>query len=371
MENKRDYYEVLGVSRDAGPEEIKKAYRQLALKCHPDRNPDDRQAEELFKEAAEAYEVLRDPEKKRIYDQFGHAGLQGTGFSGFSGFEDIFSAFGDLFGDFFGSSRRRRSGPQRGRDLRYDLEIEFLEAAAGKTVEFTIPYEDNCPSCQGSGSADGRLQVCPTCGGQGQVYQSRGFIRLATTCPVCRGQGQVLTDPCPECQGQGRLVRQKTVSAKIPPGVDTGSRLRLRGEGESGRLGGPPGDLFLVIYVKPHDFFEREGDHVICRIPISLVDAALGTEIEVPTLFGSRTLKIPKGTNNGDILRFRGEGFPNLHGYNRGDQIMEIGVLTPTHLSKRQEELLREFAELEKEKKKKNNQSWTKRAAAKVKEALG
>ena len=368
---KKDYYEVLGLDRSADADTIKKAYRKLALENHPDRNPGDKEAEERFKEAAEAYEVLHDSEKRRIYDQYGHEGLQGTGFSGFGGFEDIFASFGDLFEDFFGGSRRRRrGGPSPGQDLRYDLEIEFLDAAFGKELEITIPREENCQECDGTGSESGRRETCPSCGGQGQVYQSRGFIRLATTCPHCRGTGHVVSDPCSACRGSGRVTREKVVSLKIPAGVDTGSRLRLRGEGEAGRLGGPPGDLYVVIHVRPHEFFEREGDHVFCRLPVTMVDAALGAEIEVPTLGGARTLKIPKGINSAEQLRFRGEGFPNLRGFGRGDQVIEINVVTPTNLTKQQQELLREFAELEMEKQEKKRKSWTKRAADKVKEAL-
>lgn len=366
--NKRDYYEVLGVSRDAEPEEIKKAYRKLALQHHPDRNPGDKEAEERFKEAAEAYEVLHDQEKRRIYDQFGHDGLQGTGFNGFGGFEDIFSSFGDLFEDFFGGGRRRRSGPSRGADLRYDLEIDFLEAASGKETELVIPRDENCDACGGTGAETDGRQVCPGCLGQGQIFQNRGFIRLAQTCPKCGGAGQIITDPCSECSGRGRIRREKTVAVRIPAGVDTGSRLRLRGEGEGGGLGGPPGDLYVVIHVRPHEFFEREGDHVICRVPVSIVDACLGGDIDVPTLAGSRTLKIPKGTQNGEVLRFRNEGFPSLRGFGRGDQIMEIQVEIPTKLSKRQEELLREFAE---EERRKDKRSWAQKAREKVKEALG
>ncbi|MDY6850461.1 MAG: molecular chaperone DnaJ [Thermodesulfobacteriota bacterium] len=367
--DKRDYYEVLGVSRDADPEEIKKAYRQLALQNHPDRNPGDQEAEERFKEAAEAYEALHDPEKRKIYDQFGHEGLAGAGFSGFGGFEDIFSHFGDLFEGIFGGSGRRRNGPARGSDLRYDLEIDFLDAATGKEMELTIPREENCGECSGQGAKPEGIQTCPACGGQGQVYQSQGFIRLSTNCHKCRGRGRVITDPCPECGGRGRVRREKTVSIRIPPGVDTGSRLRLRGEGEAGQLGGPPGDLYVVLHVRPHEFFEREGDHIICRIPISMVNAVLGAEIEAPTLKGSRKLKIPKGIQNGEVLRFRGEGFSSLRGYGRGDQLMEINILTPTNLTRKQEELLQEFAA--EEEKKKDKKSWTQKAREKVKEALG
>jgi len=353
--HKQDYYDVLGVDRNADSEEIKKAYRKLALKYHPDRNKGDKEAEEKFKEAAEAYEVLRDPEKRQIYDQFGHEGLQGTGFSGFHGFEDIFSSFSDIFDDFFGMGRRRsRSWSNPGRDLRYDLEIDFIEAATGKDLELRIPRLETCEACQGTGARSGTgPQTCPTCQGMGQVYQTRGFFRISTSCPNCGGQGKIITSPCPDCRGQGRVEREKVVSLHIPPGVDTGSRLRLRGEGEAGIQGGPRGDLYVVIHVRPHDFFEREGDHVFCRIPISVIDAALGTKINVPTLNGDQELTIPKGAQNGMTLRFKGAGFPNLRGRGRGDQIMEIKVLTPTNLTKQQEKLLKEFARLEEEKKKK------------------
>ncbi len=365
---KRDYYEILGVARTASEDEIKKAYRKMALQYHPDRNPGDSQAEEMFKEAAEAYEVLHDQEKRRIYDQYGHEGLRGTGFSGFGGFEDIFSNFGDIFEEFFGGGRRRRSGPARGRDLRYDLEVDFVEASTGKEVEIDIVREEECAACGGTGSQTEGRQICPTCQGQGQVLQSRGFIRMAQTCPTCGGSGQIVEDPCPECRGQGRVRMERTVAVRVPAGVDTGSRLRLRGEGEGGRLGGPQGDLYVVIHVRPHEFFEREGDHVICRIPVSMVDACLGAEIDVPTLQGERKLKIPKGTQTGEVLRFRNEGFPNLRGFGRGDQVMEIHVTIPTNLNKRQEEILREFAE---EESKKKGRSWARKVGDKVKEALG
>ena len=368
--SKRDYYEVLGVTRESDSDEVKRAYRQMALKYHPDRNPGDQEAEDLFKEAAEAYEVLQDPEKRRIYDQYGHEGLQGAGFRGFNGFEDVFSSFGDIFEEFFGGGRRRRrTGPSRGSDLRYDLEIDFIEAALGKEVELTIPKEENCSDCNGTGSETGLRQTCSTCGGQGQVYQSRGFIRMATTCPNCEGLGQVVSDPCPGCSGRGRVAVEKKVAVRIPAGVDTGSRLRLRNEGEAGRLGGPQGDLYVVVHVRAHEYFEREGDHVLLHVPISMVDATLGGEVEVPTLEGSRKLKVPKGINTGEVLRFRNEGFPNIRGYGKGDQIMEIQVQTPTNLTKKQVELLREFSALEEEKGKKK--SWAERAAEKVKEALG
>jgi molecular chaperone DnaJ len=367
---KRDYYEILGVNRSTDPDEIKKAYRTMALKYHPDRNPGNKEAEEKFKEAAEAYEVLHDADKRRIYDQYGHEGLSGTGYSGFGGFEDIFHSFGDIFEEFFGGSRRRRrGGPVRGQDLRYDLEIEFMDAATGKEIDLTLPREENCSACDGTGSETGRRQTCPTCGGQGQVFQSRGFIRLATTCPNCNGQGQFIEDPCPECHGRGRRQIKRQVMVKIPAGVFSGAKLRLTGEGDQGVHGGGPGDLYVVLFVKSHEFFEREGDHVICRIPISMVDAALGSQIEVPTLTGKRNLTINEGTNSGDIYRFTGEGFPNLRGYASGDQVMEIKVMTPTGLSRKQQEILRKFASLDQEKEKKK--SWDGPGTNKFKEALG
>jgi molecular chaperone DnaJ len=368
---KRDYYDILGVERNVDPDEIKKAYRQLALKFHPDRNPGDKDAEERFKEAAEAYEVLHDAEKRRLYDQYGHDGLRNTGFSGFGGFEDIFASFGDLFEEFFGGmgGRRRTSGPSRGQDLRYDLEIDFLEAATGKDVELNIPREENCADCHGTGSSSGQRRLCNKCGGRGQVFQSRGIFRMATTCPGCQGRGQIVTDPCRACQGSGRTQRNRTLAVHIPKGVDTGSRLKLRGEGEAGWHGGPPGDLYVVVHLKAHELFQREGDHVVCRIPVSMVDAALGGEMDIPTLTGSKKLKIPKGCQTGEILRFREAGFPNLNGYGHGDQIMAIQVMTPTNLTSRQEELLREFASIGGDPKEKK--SWTQRAAELVREALG
>lgn len=348
--------------------DLKKAYRKLAMDNHPDRNPENSEAEERFKEAAEAYEVLRDPEKRRIYDQYGHEGLQGTGFSGF---EDIFSSFTDIFDDFLGGSRgRSRGGPEAGRDLRYDLEIDFLDAASGKELEISIPRLESCDTCDGQGTlSDKGPSVCPSCEGAGQVYQSRGFFRLATTCPNCRGEGRVITDPCDDCFGAGRVEKERKVLLKIPPGVDTGSRLLLRGEGEAGGKGGARGNLYVVIHLSPHEFFEREGDQVFCRIPVSMVDAALGVEVEVPTLEGTADLKIPKGTQNGRMLKIRNAGFPRLRGSGRGDQIISVDVETPTSMTKRQEELLREFSDIEEEKGEKK-QSFFDKAAEKLKEAL-
>ena len=361
---KRDYYEVLGVSRNATEDEIKKAYRKLALKYHPDRNPGDKEAEEKFKEAAEAYEVLRDPEKRRLYDQFGHAGLQGTGFSGFQGFEDIFSSFSDIFEDFFsfgfGSGGRRSERGQPGHDLAYDLKITFEEAAFGteKTVE--IPTLVECDSCGGTGLEPGsREEICPTCRGHGQIFQTQGFFRISTTCNRCKGSGKIITSPCKECGGEGRLQRFRKVNIKIPAGVDTGTRLRLKGKGEAGYRGGPSGDLYVRILVEPHEFLEREGDNLYCRVPVSFVQAALGDSIEIPTLNGNRTLEIKPGTQSGDTYLFRGEGIPHLHGYGRGDLIVEILVKTPTNLTRRQKELLKEFAEIEATKSKKDSSIWS------------
>ncbi len=361
---KRDYYEVLGVSRNATEDEIKKAYRKLALKYHPDRNPGDKEAEEKFKEAAEAYEVLRDPEKRQLYDQFGHAGLQGTGFSGFHGFEDIFSSFSDIFEDFFSfgfSGGKRRNGTgQPGHDLAYDLKITFEEAAFGteKTVE--IPTLVECDSCGGTGlEAGSREEICPTCRGHGQIYQTQGFFRISTTCTRCKGSGKIITSPCKECGGEGRIRHFRKVNIKIPAGVDTGTRLRLKNKGEAGYRGGPAGDLYVRILVEPHEFLEREGDNLYCRVPVSMVQAALGDSIEIPTLNGNKTLEINPGTQSGDTYLFKGEGIPHLHGYGRGDLVVEVAVKTPTKLTKRQKELLREFAEIEASKSRKDSSFWS------------
>jgi len=350
MANKRDYYEVLGVNRDAAEADLKAAYRKLALKYHPDRNPGDKQAEEMFKEAAEAYEVLRDPQKRQIYNQFGHQGLEGSGFQGFSGFEDVFSSFGSIFEDLFGfgGSRRSRSRAQRGNDLRYDLRLEFLQAVFGTETEIEVEKAERCPSCEGSGCQPGtHPEHCPQCGGNGQVSRSQGFFTVRTTCPRCRGAGQVIPQPCTQCRGLGQVVVAKRVAVKIPAGVDNGSRLRLTGEGEAGVYGGPPGDLYVFIHVQPHDFFKRDGQDIVCQIPISFVQAALGDETRVPTLNGEKTLKIPKGTQYGDVFHFRGEGVPSLRGGGRGDQIIQVLIKTPTNLNKKQEQLLKEFARLE------------------------
>jgi molecular chaperone DnaJ len=356
MASKRDYYEILGAERTATETELKAAYRKLALKYHPDRNPDDKAAEDNFKEAAEAYEVLRDPQKRQIYDQYGHQGLEGQGFSGFGGFEDIFSTFGDIFADFFGfggggGRRRSRSRAQRGADLRYDLRLSFLDAAFGTETEIRVEKTASCPTCSGTGAEAGTSpDTCPHCQGAGQVSRSQGFFTVRTTCPHCRGQGQVIAHPCVECHGQGRILINKKVAVKIPAGVDSGSRLRLTGEGEAGAMGGPNGDLYVFINVEEHELFVRDDTDVICRIPISFIQAALGDTIKVPTLTGEKKLTIPKGTQPGDVLRFRGEGIPSLRNGHRGDQVMQINVKTPTGLNKKQEGLLKEFAKIEEKK---------------------
>ncbi len=353
MSTKRDYYEILGVNRNATDDELKSSYRKLALKYHPDRNPGDREAEEKFKEAAEAYEVLRDSQKRAVYDQYGHAGLENTGFSGFGGFEDIFSSFSDIFEDFFGFNTRRRprSRAQRGADLRYDLTLGFMQAAFGTETEISVNKMQTCPQCNGSRCEAGTSpETCRQCGGIGQVSRSQGFFTVRTTCPVCRGEGQAITNPCAHCRGSGQVATSTRVSVKIPAGVDNGSRLRLTGEGEAGQQGGPPGDLYVFIYVEQHEFFARRDTDVICQVPISFVQAALGDKISVPTLNGNKTLQIPKGTQPGDVFYFHGEGIPSLRNKKRGDQIIQVAIKTPTHLSKKQEALLREFAHLESKK---------------------
>ena len=347
---KRCYYECLGVARQATDEEIKKNYRKLAMQYHPDRNPGDQDAEEKFKEAAEAYEVLSDKEKRDIYDRFGHEGLNGIGFRGFSGFDDIFASFSDVFEDIFGfgtGRSRSRTARRAGADLRYDIKISFMDAAFGTSRDIDVQKTQGCSQCHGTGAAAGSApETCRQCGGRGQVTQSSGFFTISTTCPQCRGQGRVITKLCPNCMGAGREKVTKAVHLKIPAGVETGSRLRLRGEGEDGEYGGPQGDLYVFIHVEGHDFFERRDNNIYCQIPISFVQAALGATIEVPTLNGTEKLKISRGTQNGAIFRLKGKGIPNLRGYGRGDQIIETLVKTPVNLDKKQEDLLKEFAKL-------------------------
>jgi molecular chaperone DnaJ len=350
---KRCYYEVLGVERNATEEDIKKNYRKLAMQYHPDRNSGDKEAEEQFKEAAESYEVLSDREKRDIYDRYGHEGLRNTGFQGFSGFEDIFSSFGGIFEDVFGFSNgrsRSRSAARAGNDLRYDMKISFMDAAIGLARDIEVPKYETCGDCRGTGAAAGTSpEICRRCQGRGQVTQSSGFFSISSTCPGCRGEGRIITEPCRPCTGTGRKQITRTVNIKIPAGVETGSRLRLRSEGEQGSHGGPRGDLYVFIHVEPHEFFERNGADLYCRVPISFVQAALGATIEVPTLMGNEKLKIPRGTQSGKTFRLRGKGIAHLRGLGRGDQIIETVVTIPAQLNRKQEELLREFAQLSSE----------------------
>lgn len=360
---KRDYYDVLGVSRDASPEDIKKAYRQQALKFHPDRNPEDNQAEEKFKEAAEAYSILGDPQKRATYDRFGHDGLRGEGFSGFSGFDSsIFEDFEDIlgnffgfsfgFGDFFGTgSRQRRRSPQRGRDLALEIEITLEEAAAGVDREITLNRAEFCPSCQGTRLRPGaRKAACPGCGGRGQVRHQQGFFTVARTCSQCGGEGEVITAPCEECQGSGHIRQKRTLKIHIPAGMEDGSRLRVSDEGEAGERGVSRGDLYVVVRVKKHVFFERENQHLTCQISISFIQAALGITAEIPTFDGCEILKIPPGTQSGEVFRLRGKGMKDLESRRIGDLFVKIRVETPADLSKDQKQLLRQLAELRGEK---------------------
>ncbi|SFR59104.1 molecular chaperone DnaJ [Marinobacter daqiaonensis] len=343
---RRDYYEVLGVARDTDEKEIKRAYRKLAMKYHPDRNPDDAEAESKFKEATEAYDVLMDVNKRAAYDQFGHAGVDGqAGGGGFGGggasFSDI---FGDVFGDIFGGGPRGRSN--RGADLRYTLELDLEEAVHGTTVKIRVPGHVECDLCEGSGAAKGsRPETCGTCKGMGQVRMQQGFFTVQQACPTCRGSGQVISNPCSKCHGAGRLQEEKTLSVKVPPGVDTGDRIRLSGEGEMGIDGGPAGDLYVQVAVREHSIFTRDGRNLYCEVPISIVDAALGGELEVPTLDGRVKLKIPAETQTGKLFRLRNKGVSPVRGGPAGDLLCRVIVETPVNLTKRQKELLEEFQE--------------------------
>ena len=343
--SKRDYYEVLGVDKNANEADIKKAYRRVAMKYHPDRNPDDPQADAKFKEASEAYEILATQEKRAAYDQFGHAGVDpnmGGGAGGFGGgsFSDI---FGDVFGDIFGGGGNR-GGPQRGSDLRYTLDISLEDAVKGTTVEIRVPSLSSCDLCGGSGAKKGsQPATCGTCGGAGQVRMQQGFFQVQQTCPNCRGRGKTISNPCPTCRGQGRVEKNKTLSVKVPPGVDTGDRIRLSGEGEAGPESGPAGDLFVQMSVKEHPLFERDGKHLYCEVPISFADAALGGELEVPTLDGRVKLKIPSETQTGKLFRLRGKGVKPVRGGGTGDLLCRSVVETPINLTKRQQEILEEL----------------------------
>jgi molecular chaperone DnaJ len=340
---KRDYYEVLGVARDASVQDIKSAYRKLALKLHPDRNPGDREAEEKFKEAAEAYSVLSDSEKRQRYDAYGHAGLGAGGGGGFD--PTIFADFSDILGDFFGFGRRTR-GPRRGADLRYDLELSFEEAVFGAEPELQIPRSESCGDCAGSGAAPGtKPSNCPACGGSGQVTFQQGFFSVARTCGRCRGTGKVVESVCKRCRGEGAVAVTRKLQIKIPPGVDHGSQLRITGEGEGGALGGPPGDLYVVLRVKEHAFFKREGASLFCEVPVNVAQAALGATLEVPTLDGGRTkVQVPEGTQSGTLLRVRGQGVPHLGGRGRGDLHVIVRVAVPHKLSGEQRKLFEQLA---------------------------
>jgi molecular chaperone DnaJ len=349
--SKRDYYEVLGVHRNASDTEIKKAYRKLAIKFHPDKNSGDRAAEDKFKEISEAYSVLSDTQQRVIYDQYGHAGLNGGGgggggysTGGFGGtpFEDL---FGDIFGDIFGGRSSQRGRGRRGDDLRYNLSIRFEEAAFGLETKIQIPRYQSCETCDGLGAKPGTTpRVCPTCQGAGQVRIQQGYFSLTRPCPDCQGEGQIIDQPCEECHGSGRVRGKRTLSLKIPAGVETGSRLKLSGEGDPGLNGGPPGDLYVVISVQEHPLFRRDGQDIICEIPISFTQAALGCELEVPTLTEKISVKVTPGTQSGKVIKLQGYGFPSLQGYARGDQLVVLRVEVPTSLTDRQKELLEEFA---------------------------
>ncbi len=350
---KRDYYDVLGVSRSSTDDEIKKAYRKLALQYHPDRNPDNPEAEERFKEASEAYDVLQDPEKRSLYDRYGHEGLRNAGFQGFQGFDDVFSSFGSIFEDLFGfgtgSRRGGRGSARAGADLRYDLRVTFEEAVFGAERILEFDKQETCVHCLGKRTAPGtQPTTCSTCGGIGQVERRQGFFALRTPCPQCRGEGTLIQTPCPKCRGRGVVQAPKKLSVKVPAGVDDGARLRLVGEGEEGTSSGPPGDLYVMISVQPHEFFERHGNNIHCQLPISFPQAALGAEVDVPSLYEEgQMLTIPRGTQNGETLSLRGNGIPDVRSGRRGDQIIHIVVQTPTYLTEQQEELLREFAALD------------------------
>lgn len=349
--SKRDYYEILGVSRDVDAKELKKAYRKLAMKYHPDRNPDDKDADAKFKEATEAYEILGDEQKRAAYDQYGHAGVDpnaaGGGFGGGgANFSDI---FGDVFGDIFGGGgggRGGRGGPQRGSDLRYTMDLSLEEAVRGVEKKIRVPTLTSCDTCDGSGAKPGTSpKTCSTCGGAGQVRMQQGFFSVQQTCPTCRGQGTMIEDPCNSCHGRGVKEETKTLSVKIPPGVDTGDRIRLSGEGEAGAMGGPAGDLYVQVSVREHELFHRDGRNLYCDVPISIVDAALGGELEVPTLDGRVKLKIPAETQSGKLFRLRGKGVTPVRGGAAGDLLCRVQVETPVNLTSEQKDLLMKFQE--------------------------
>jgi molecular chaperone DnaJ len=347
MTAKRDYYEVLGISRDADAEELKKAYRKLALQYHPDRNSGDVEAAEKFKEASEAYDVLSNPDKRQRYDRYGHAGLEGFAMPDFGNSQSVFDLFGDIFGDLFGGGRMRR-GPRAGRDLLYELEISLPEAARGCKRTITFPREESCGDCRGSGCRAGTSPAtCRYCHGQGVVLRSQGFFRIQQTCRACGGSGAVITDPCPTCHGRRRVHIQRTLEVNVPPGVDDGNQLAVHGEGEAGEHGAARGDLICEIHVREHPIFKRERDHLLCQVPITVSQAALGGPIQVPTLDGPMSYTLKRGMQSGESVRIPGKGIPNIHTRRPGDLIVVLLVETPRHLTKRQEELFRELAEID------------------------
>jgi molecular chaperone DnaJ len=350
--SKRDYYEVLGVTRTVTEVEMKSAYRKMALKYHPDRNPGDKSAEEKFKECAEAYAILADPDKRSAYDRFGHAAVGNVASGGgvdptiFADFGDILGGLGDIFGfgDMLGGGRRR-GGPQRGGDLRYDLEITFAESAKGAETSIQIPRQEQCETCKGTGAAAGSSPtVCNQCRGQGQVRFQQGFFTVARTCPQCRGTGRTIAKPCHTCRGAGQVAKERKITVKIPAGIATGQQLRLQGEGEAGSAGGPPGNLYVVVHVQEHEFFRRDGMNLFCEIPVNFTTVALGGEIQVPTLDGTDSVKVPEGTATGTTLRLRGKGMPDVNGRGRGDLFATVQVQTPRKLSKEQRQVLEQLA---------------------------
>jgi molecular chaperone DnaJ len=368
---KRDYYEVLGVQKNVNPQDLKSAFRKVALQYHPDRNPGNQEAEEKFKEASEAYEVLSDPERRARYDKFGHAGAGGgAGFEGFGGFQgvNINDIFGDIFGEIFGGGRGRGRGPGRGADLRYNLEISFEEAAFGCRPKVPIPRPKKCETCSGSGSKSGMPpRPCTTCGGAGEVRFTQGFFAVSRTCGDCNGTGAMIPDPCGKCRGSGKVPSEEVIEVNIPAGVDNGTRVRLTGMGEPGDRGGQAGDLYVTVIVREHPLFQREDYEVFCEVPISFTQAALGAKIDVPTLDGKVKMTIPSGTQSGKVFRLKGKGIPHLHSQQRGDQHVRVIVETPTELSSKQRELLEKFAELSGEESHPQSKSFF----AKVKELFG
>lgn len=358
--SKRDYYEVLGVGRDVDDKALKSAYRKMAKQYHPDTNPGDEEAEAKFKEISEAYDALKDPQRRAAYDQFGHAAFEQGGFGGGHGFGADFSSsmsdiFEDLFGEFMGGRGRRGGGGggrERGSDLRYNMEIDLQDAYDGKTAQIRIPTSVICETCDGTGAKPGTTPTtCTTCGGLGKVRATQAFFTVERTCPTCHGRGQVITDPCDDCSGAGRVTKERTLSVNIPPGVEDGTRIRLAGEGEAGLRGGPAGDLYIFLTVKPHEFFQRDGGDLFCRVPVSMVTAALGGQIEVPNLDGTRArVEIPEGTQTERQFRLRGKGMPVLRSKQHGDLYIQVSVETPVKLSRKQKQLLRDFEEASNEK---------------------